>query len=200
MSSLLDIFGSTFIAGMLLLLILKLNLFASTASYSSDTELKLQQNAKTLAEILNYDLRKIGYKHNGIAITHADSNKIEFITDLQPPGISGHDTSDVVEYFIKDSTHATGTINPNDRILVRVVNGTDSITGPSLGLVRFKFTYFDSTGVGMIPYLSSSQYKDIKYVKTELWVESSDPINEMITDSLKYPRTYWEFTIYPRNI
>ncbi len=52
MSVMLDIFGSVFIAGMLLLLILKLNLFASTASYTSDTELKLQQNAKTLAEII----------------------------------------------------------------------------------------------------------------------------------------------------
>jgi hypothetical protein len=196
----LDIFGSVFIAGMLLLLILKLNLFASTASYSSDTELKLQQNAKTLAEIINYDLRKIGYKYDGVAITHADSTKIKFHTDMQPPGISGHGTPDVIEYTVYDSTYAAGTTNPSDIVMVRVLNETDSLTGPSLGLVKLKFTYLDSTGVNTIPYLSSGQYKDIKYIKTELWIEASDPINDMITDSLQYQRTYWEFTINPRNI
>jgi hypothetical protein len=200
MSVILDILGSTFIGGMLLLLILKLNLFASTASYSSDTELKLQQGAKTLAEIINYDLRKIGYKYDGVAITLADSNAIEFYTDMQPPGISGHGTDDVIKYTVLDSSHAAGTTNPKDIVMVRILNGTDSLTGPSLGLVRMKFTYLDSTGVNTIPYLSSSQYKDIKYIKTELWVEASDPINDMITDSLQYQRTYWEFTIHPRNI
>ncbi len=120
MSVMLDIFGSVFIAGMLLLLILKLNLFASTASYSSDTELKLQQNAKTLAEILNYDLRKIGYKYDGVAITHADSTEIEFITDMQPPGDNSgntHGVQDVVKYYLADSTHAEGTTNPHDKVL-----------------------------------------------------------------------------------
>ena len=52
MSTILDIISSTFIGGILLLLIIKLNLFASNASFASDNELKMQQNAKTLAEIL----------------------------------------------------------------------------------------------------------------------------------------------------
>src|SRR5690606_5042893 len=200
MSVMLDIFGSVFIAGMLLLLILKLNLFASTASYSADTELKLQQNAKTLADILNYDLRKVGYKYNGVAITHADSNKIEFYTDMQYPGQARHGTPDVIEYTVLDSTHAAGTTNPRDIILVRTLNGTEVLEGPSLGLVDLKFTYLDSTGVNKIPYLTPGQYQNIRYIKTEIWVEAADPINDMITDSLQYQRTYWEFTIHPRNI
>ena len=48
----LDLIGSTFIGGLLLVLILKLNLYSQNASYNSDSELKLQQNAKTLAEIM----------------------------------------------------------------------------------------------------------------------------------------------------
>ena len=64
MNVLMDILGSTFIGGILLLLILKLNLFVTNTSFTSDSELKLQQSAKTLAEILNYDLRKIGYNHD----------------------------------------------------------------------------------------------------------------------------------------
>lgn len=199
MSVMLDIFGSVFIAGMLLLLILKLNLFASTASYSSDTELKLQQNAKTLAEIINYDLRKIGYRVTGTAITHADSNKIIFNADMNPPGEAGHGTPDVVEYYFDHATDVPGTPNPNDRVLVRVLNGS-KMEGPTLGLVRFKLTYLGATGTDTIPYLQPGLYENIRYIKTELWVEASDPLNDMITDSLQYARTYWEFTIHPRNI
>ena len=71
MSILLDIFGSIFIAGLLLLMLLKLNLFATNSNYYSDNELKMQQNAKTLAEIISYDLRKIGYNYDGTAIITA---------------------------------------------------------------------------------------------------------------------------------
>ena len=59
MNYLLDLMGSSLIAGILLLLILKLNLYSSSANYYSDNELRLQQNAKTLAEIINHDFRKI---------------------------------------------------------------------------------------------------------------------------------------------
>lgn len=199
MHVMLDIFGSVFIAGMLLLLILKLNLFASTASYSSDTELKLQQNAKTLAEILNYDLRKIGYKYDGVAIITADSTRIKFYADMQAPGQTGHGTMDEVEYYVSE-TELAGTTNPNDIVLVRKVNSSETIEGPSLGLVQIRFTYLDSTGVNAVSYLDNANYQKIRYVKTELWVEAADPLNDMITDSLQYARTYWEFTINPRNI
>ena len=194
MSILLDIFGSIFIAGILLLMILKLNLFASTASYSSDTELRMQQNAKTLAEILNYDLRKIGYKCDSTAILIADSNRIKFNADMQSPGTSGHGIIDVVEYYVTDSTKASATTNPRDRVLVRVVNETDTTAGPSLGLTRFKFTYLDASGI------ETNILSDIRYVKSELWIESSDPLDDMASGNLKYAQTYWEFTINPRNI
>lgn len=207
MSVMLDIFGSVFIAGMLLLLILKLNLFASTASYTSDTELKLQQNAKTLGEILNYDLRKIGYKYDGVAIIAAEEKRIKFWADMQPPekilnedgstliDNAGHGTPDQVEYYFDEATDVTGTQNPNDRVLVRIVNDTERIDGPTLGLVDLKFTYYNHTGVTETSVLDS-----IKYIKTELWVESTEELHDLITDELQYPRTYWEFTIYPRNI
>ena len=79
MSTLLDIFGSIFIAGILLLMIMKLNIFASNSSYYSDNELKLQQNAKTLAEIINYDLRKIGYNYDSTALIIAQPTRIKFL-------------------------------------------------------------------------------------------------------------------------
>jgi len=194
MSTLLDIISSTFIAGLLLLLVIKMNLFVSNASFASDNELRMQQNAKTLAEILNYDFRKIGYKHDGVSILIAESERFKFVGDLQRPGETGYGSIDTVEYFIRDSSYSLGTTNQNDIILVRVLNSTDSITGASLGLVKLNFSYLDSLSS---PTIDLSL---IKYIKTELWVEPAEPVINFITGQNDSVFTYWEFTIYPRNI
>lgn len=194
MNILIDIIGSSFIGGLLLLMILKLNLYSQNASYSSDTELRLQQNAKTLAEILNYDLRKVGYNYNNTAITVADSNRIKFYADMNEPGTAGYGTVDVVEYFLSSPSKAAGTTNPRDVVLTRVINGIDSSSGPSLGLVRLKFYYYNK---GLI---ETTNLDSIKYIKTEFWVESLDPIETNFSSQAGYPFTYWEMTINPRNI
>jgi len=194
MSTIIDIMGSTFIAGILLLLILKLNIFMSNASYASDNELKMQQNAKTFAEILNHDFRKVGYKHDGLSIITAEKDQFKFVGDLQRPGESGYGIIDTVEYFIQDSSYSPGTLNQHDIILVRVVNNKDSITGSSLGLVKLNFSYLDSLSI------PTNILSKIKYIKTELWVEPTEPVNNFITGKKDSVFTYWEFTIYPRNI
>lgn len=195
MSVMLDIFGSTFIAGMLLLMVLKLNLFASNANYYSDNELKLQQSAKTLAEIINYDLRKIGYKNQGTSMLIAEPKRIKFFADMNAPGTAGHGTIDVVEYFLGDSTEVNSTSNPRDKVLYRVLNNTDTLGGPSLGLVDLQFSYLNSKGK------VTSVLDSIKYIKAEFWVEPTDVVSNFMTgqqDSTIF--TYWELTIYPRNI
>jgi hypothetical protein len=194
MSTILDIIGSTFIGGILLLLIIKLNLFASNASFASDNELKMQQNAKTLAEILNYDFRKVGYNNNGVSVITAEKERFKFVGDLQRPGESGYGIIDSVEYFVRDSTYSLGTLNENDIVLVRVVNGADTIAGPSLGLVKINFSYLDSLST------PTSILSQIKYIKTELWVEPTEPVNNFVTGEQDSIFTYWEFTINPRNI
>lgn len=194
MSTFLDIVGSSFIAGMLLLLVMKMNLFMSNASFKSDNELKLQQNAKTIAEILNNDFRKIGYKHTGNAFLIAEKERIKFLGDLQRPGESGYGIVDTVEYFIRDSSYLPGTTNPDDIILVRILNGTDSITGSSLGLVKLQFNYLDSISI------PTADLTKIKYIKTEFWVEPMYPADNFITGHQDSVFTYWEFTINPRNI
>jgi Tfp pilus assembly protein PilW len=206
MSNLLDIFGSVIIAGMLFMLIVKLNLFSSQTSYTSDNELRLIQNTKTLAEIIDYDLRKVGYKHQGTAIVIADSNNLKFYADMQAPDSSGHGSMDVVEYFVSNASEVTGTLNPKDIILKRTIkdsatNSTlESMAGPSLGLVRIKFTYLDAIQQ-IISYNNANTYPDsIRYIKTEMWVESSDAVTDAFADTSRYSVTYWEFTINPRNI
>lgn|SRR5574338_275550 len=207
MNSLLDIFGSVVIAGMLFMMIIKLNLFSNQTGYASDNELKLIQNTKTLAEILDYDFRKIGYKYNGTAIAIADSNHFKFYADMQPIDSLYHGTIDTVEYFIGDTLEMSGTMNTKDISLKRTIKQgnqiIESMAGPSLGLVRIKFSYLNAAkSIIDYSYLKSTPaYLDsIRYIKTEMWVQSTEAVTDAFSDSSRYSITYWEFTIYPRNI
>jgi hypothetical protein len=195
MNFLLDLMGSSLIAGILFLLILKLNLYSSNANYYSDNELKLQQNVKTLAEVINYDLRKVGYKYDGTAIVTAEPHRIQFWADMDAPGTFGHGVMDFVEYYLGDSTEASGTANQKDKVLYRVINHTDTLGGPTLGLVDLKFSYLDGQG------LTTANLDSIKYVKAEFWVEPYEYVSDYATgkpDTTQF--TYWELTINPRNI
>jgi hypothetical protein len=195
MNVILDIMGSTLIGGVLLLLILKLNLYTSNANYYSDNELKLQQNVKTLAEVINYDLRKIGYGYDGTAMVTAEQHRIKFYADMDAPGTFGHGVVDFVEYYLGDSTEATGTANQRDKVLYRIINNTDTIGGPTLGLVDLKFSYLDKQGI------ETTILDSIKYVKAEFWVEPYEFVSDFGSDQLDSTQfTYWELTINPRNI
>lgn len=194
MAVILDLLGSSFVAGLIFLIVTQLNLFMSNTRYSSDRELQLQQNAKTLADIINYDFRKIGYNHPGTSILIAEKQRIKFVGDLERPGQAGYGTIDTVEYFVKDSTYSLGTSNPRDIILERVLNNNDSIAGPSLGLVDIQFSYLDSVST------PTTDLSKIKFIKAELWIEPTETVNNFITNNKDSVFTYWEFTIYPRNI
>lgn len=199
MSILLDIFGSVVIAGMLFMLIVKLNLFSNQTSYTSDNELKLIQNTKTLAEIMDYDFRKVGYKVNKVndnAIITADIKKFVFKADLDRDTSTNPNT---IEYTTSEANKFKGTENPNDIILYRIVDG-DSMGGPSLGLVDIKFTYLDSAFTALSAPVSQTDLAKIRYIKTQIWTESDYSVRDTFSNDSSYSKTYWEFTINPRNL
>jgi hypothetical protein len=182
MNILLDILGSVIIASIVMLGIFNANTYQSKTRFASDSELQMQQNAKTLADIINYDLRKIGYEYEDVPFIEADSERISFYCDIDLNG-----SIDSVTYFVSDTSEAKGTHNPNDRILIRVVN-TDTLKGPSLGLRKVKFSYLNKF------YVPSTVLEEIRYVKAEMWIESIEEVGD------KYLFTYWEMTINPRNL
>ena len=182
MNLILDILGSTIIAGIIMLMLFNANTYQTSTGFASDSELQMQQNAKTLSDILGYDLRKIGYEFEFNPFIEADSERISFYADMDRNG-----SIDSLTYFVSDASAAISTTNPNDIVLMRVVN-TDTIGGPSLGLRKIKFTYFNQF------FTATTDFDDIKYVKAELWIESIEPVND------EYLFTYWEMTINPRNL
>lgn len=165
-----------------MLMLFNFNIFQSNTRFASDSELQMQQNAKTLAEIVNYDLRKIGYEYESNPFLAADSEKISFYCDIDRDG-----SINLVTYLASDTKEASSTTNPRDIILKRVVDN-DTLSGPSLGLTKIKFSYLNQIGS------PTSVMADIRYVKAELWVESLEPVEG------NYIFTYWEITINPRNL
>jgi len=182
MNILLDLMGSAIIGALIVSMLINFNVFQSNSIISSDSELQLQQNAKTLAEILNHDFRKIGYRYDNTAFVEADSERISFFSDIDRDG-----NIELVTYMLGDTTEVSGTTNPRDRILYRIVDN-DTIKGPSLGLTKAKFTYFNGSGI------ATTTLSEIQYVKAELWIESIELVDG------GYPFTYWELTINPRNL
>jgi hypothetical protein len=182
MNILLDLMGSTLIGGMVVLAMFNLNILSSSYKFSSDSQLHMQQNAKAFADMLDNDLRKMGYRHSSTSIVTAQLNKLSFYSD-----IDSNNTQKLVSYSLSDSLAAWQTENPCDKILYRVVNN-DTLKGASLGLTDLKFHYMNLNGA------ITSNPDSIKFIKVEIWIQSTEKIDG------QYPFTYWEMTINPRNI
>ena len=187
MNIVLDILGASVIGAMVILVMLNLNIYSSNIKFNSDSELQLQQNAKTLADILSYDLRKIGYGRKETAIITAQPKKISFYSDINLSG-----GVDIVTYLLSDSLDVMNTPNPRDKILYRIVNN-DTSKGPSLGLVDMNFKYLNDKGI------TTANLDSVKYINAEFFVESPNLVKDS-KGNKKYLFTYWELTIKPRSI
>lgn len=183
MSTVLDLLGAVIIGGLVFLMVSNLNTYSSTTKFSSDSELRLQQNAKSLADVLENDLRKIGYKNSGTSILTATPQKISFLSDIDSTG-----TVDNVTLTVSDSTKLPNTPNPHDIIYYRIVNN-DTLNCASYGLTTIRFSYKNLYGY------PTSNVDSIKYVEAEIWLQSPEKI-----DSTSYAKTYWEVTVNPRNL
>jgi hypothetical protein len=153
-----DILGSMVIGGILLLILFQMNDNAAKNTYNFSGELAVQQNLVTTVEVLEYDFRKIGYCENPLAlpdpeenaILYADTSDIKFLTDVMVPPYNdphGDGILDTLEYQLGPTSELTGTPNPDDRKLYRIVNGVKK--GVNLGITEFKIKYFrDSLTAG----------------------------------------------------
>ena len=183
MDTLLDIVGSTIIGGLVFLIMMNLNTYSATSKFSSDSGLRLQQNASTAASIIDNDLRKIGYNYSqGNPIIAAQLQRISFYSDINNDG-----EVDSVTLTISDSTAASSTPNPHDKVFYRIING-DTLKGASLGLTNINFIYKDSLGN------ATSNINRIKYIQAEMWFQSTEKVDST------YQQTFWEMTVNPRNL
>ena len=190
MSYLLDIVGSFIVAGMVVMILLTVNINHSASSDAILFTTLEQQKVTDVSNLIEYDFYKLGYCISGEKISVADSNEIKFYTD-----INNNNFTDSIHYYLGETTDLSYTSNPNDRLLYRRRNDTDSLS-TSIPVVDFNLSYFDSIG-NTLDYasLTSSVGRElIKSIKINIKVES----DEMYDDH--YRVSEWKKKISPKNL
>ena len=144
-STIIDIITSAVVAGLLLLITLRLNAQANESTTVYNGSVILQQNIVTLVGWIEHDFRQIGYcrdwtriKKTSDAFRVADSSDILLWTDVDNDGLK-----DSVRWYIGpvNDNLVKDTPNPRDRLIYRVVNnGTPR--GWNLGVTQFRLQYY----------------------------------------------------------
>jgi hypothetical protein len=144
-STLIDILGSTIMGGLLLIIVLRLNNTATEKTTNYGGELSLQQNLVTIAQIMEFDFRKMGYCKDWRkfpfpkkSIEHANTTSIKFYAD-----INDNSTIDTISYYLGGLL--TSTPNPRDRLFYRKVNSQPP-EAINLGVTQFFMKYFRENG------------------------------------------------------
>jgi lipopolysaccharide export LptBFGC system permease protein LptF len=189
-SYLLDIIGSTIIAGMVVMILMAVNINTTTSSAAILFTTIEQQKITQVSEIIQYDFYKVGYLVPGEKIAIADSNEIKFYADID------NDTKiDSVHYYVGYTTDLSYTSNPNDKPLYRQRNYQDSLLA-EIPVVDFNLSYYDSIGNSLdYSSLTNSAGRDrIKSIKIKITVES----DELYAD--EYRTSEWKKKISPKNL
>jgi hypothetical protein len=193
-TTIIDILGSIIIGGILMTIAWRLSDAATEKTYNNSGELALQQNLATVAQIIEWDFRKIGYcaDWNKLpdptkAILYADTSAIKFLTDVDADG-----NLDSIYYYLGPTSELSMTENPRDKILYRVEN--DETPAPSnLGITRFYMVYFDALGDSI--HLPVANYGLIASIEINVVVENVAAYDE------KYSSAYWrQIRMVARNL
>lgn len=193
-STILDILGSIIIGGILMSIVFRLSDAATEKTYNNSGELSLQQNLTTVAQIIEYDFRKIGYCADwnklpdpSKAILFADTSEIKFLTDIEPDG-----NLDSLHYYLGPVSELSVTENPRDRILYRVINN-DAPVQSNLGVTQFYMIYYDALGDTI--NFPVDNYGLIASIEINVTVEN------VAAYDTSYSRAYWrQIRMVARNL
>lgn len=193
-STILDILASIVMGGILLTTVLRLSDSAAEKTHNYSGELSLQQNLATVAQVIEYDFRKMGYCANwqnfpdpSKAIAEADSSSIKFYTDYDNDG-----DIDSIRYYLGSPSELLSTPNPRDRLLYRVVNN-QTVNEVNLGITQFYLIYFDALGDTV--HLPIANPGIISSYEINIRVESVYAYDE------KYSSAYWrQIRLVARNL
>jgi hypothetical protein len=187
-STLIDIMGATIIGGILLIMVNNLNERAIGKNITYGNDKLLQMEVVQLAQLIEKDLRKIGYCEDPAKVSDsmdvilsADTSQIKFLTDLNRDG-----NLDTLEYYVSGTEVLTNTVNPRDRILYRKhSNYPDEVTlDISSNVTQFYLRYFDALNIELSTPVTIPSL--IAYMEISFKVEDSEAYNE------EYSEAYWQ--------
>ena len=184
-TTLLDILGATIIGGILLITLFRIqdNTIENFFYYNSD--LILQSNLLDVIEVVEADLRRIGYcaipenfPDPTKAIISADSVSIRFLSDTNLDGIM-----DTVYYVCGPTSQLASTSNPNDKLLYRYINGSSASVYGVGAVTQFQLRYFGALGNELT--IPISDLGAIVTMQVSIMVESPDAYAQ------NYSNAYW---------
>ena len=199
-----DLLGSIIIGGIVLLMLLVFNGNVMQSAGTQTFKTIVQSNLTAVTDILEFDLRKMGYRLSATqdtAIYLADSNRITFRGDFDDNG-----TVDQVQYYI-DTVTAFLTNNPRDRVLHRRLNGGPPVN-MYLGMIGLKIQYYGNNDIPITNTpVASASLNTIKSVKVSISIESKDRFYDIRKsqrmgnpfNDTTYAGAYWERKIKPQN-
>ena len=193
-TTLLDILGSVIIGGVMMTIAYRMSDTITERTYNHGGELTIQRNLATAAQIIEYDFRKIGYCKNWNlipdptkALLYADTSAIKFYTDIDNDG-----DVDSIHYYIGPTSALSGTANPRDRLLYRVLNG-EAHKSANLGITQFYLVYFDALGDTLNPPIGVNG--GVCSIEINLTVESTDAYDQ------KFSKAFWrQIRMVSRNL
>ncbi len=188
MSDLIELIGSTVIAGYVILIILALNLKVSSSATQYYHDTFNQQSAITAADIIEDDFYKIGFKAANVKIVQADSSFVKYITDYNNNGIM-----DTLSYYLSGTSSMSSTANPNDKLLYRKVNQN---TYTAAIVTRFYMQFYDSllNNLSYASLTSPTNLARIRTIRVLIRTELADPIEN------SYAPVEWRKEFRPKNL
>jgi hypothetical protein len=176
--------GSVVIGGLLLLSLLGFYGNATDHGYQQTFGLLTLETATSLLEIMEYDLQRVGANvpNPTLAIVSWTDTTLAFVGDVTGDGIA-----DTVRYYLSDPSAATGTPNPNDRILYREVNGAATIQ-EAFGVRAMNFVLRDELGA------ATTNPAAARTIEVQLRVEST------ISHNGRYATAYVQKRITPARL
>lgn len=191
---------SFIIAGILLLSILSMNQNISQSSQELTMRNITQLHTGTVAQMLEKDIPNIGYQQGGTIaspIKDAQTKLIRFESDIDNDG-----TTETIEWEFTDEEVVTSA-NPNDKVLVRSVNGGDSEF--KTGITNFEILYLDEHRNEISESLLSSllggaqsERDKIRFIEITFTIQSKEQVGR--PGKAKYTETTWEKQFTPQNL
>ena len=183
-----DLIGTTVVAGILILMTIGLTGSVSESTTQQMLDVTAQQALTTIQSMIEYDFTKMGFEAApGTAIVSMGSDNITFWAGIDTNNDNIVDGVNTIAYQLSDTSEASSTPNPDDRILYRTV-GAAAPVAVALGVTNVALQYYEASGnVTVSP-------ADVKTIKVNLTVQSTIPYDG------KYSEAAWEKRVSPRNL
>jgi hypothetical protein len=193
MSVITDMVGSLIVGGIILLMIIGFRMNLCTTAQNQVENQGVQETLRSTTDILEYDLRKIGYRvpKGTSPIRYINDSTLAFYGDFDNSG--AYDSMRYYFWRVKPQSAA----NPHVGSFYRVLNNA-SPRVIDCGMTRFRIAWYDKNGTPNPANLAS-----IRSLRVSLNMESDTPNDSTWTGSAwsrLYPGTSWERTIKPKNL